>query len=161
MFALPRFWFGGVDVHTHRGYSPGCSVRGCVSLGDMEDNEKMRIVVFEGTKLDRYRCEVCGQVELHTAGENNSCLNCGCLMVKVSPEKMEDPVGEPERKQDQISQKVNPVNEFIPGVTPKCCRYCSNCSGKEGRGNGTKYICRLSGAKFGPNLGCEAFAPVD
>lgn len=41
----------------------------------------MRIVVYQGTKLTRYRCDVCGQVEVLTDGENAICQNCGSEMV--------------------------------------------------------------------------------
>lgn len=136
MFALPRFWFGGVDVHTHRGYSPGCSVRGCVSLGDMEDNEEMRILVKKGETLFRYGCRLCGQIELLSKDEDRTCLNCGASMLPVNedgsfPESVKEKTPETDQKP---KHKGGRPRKAQPGT-------CSAC--KNALRNDTGYTCEL------------------
>lgn len=39
----------------------------------------------------------------------------------------------------------------------KICKFCAHCTGHTGHARAIKYTCGLSGAEFGPKLGCDAF----
>ena len=96
----------------------------------MEDNE-IRIVVYQGTKFERYRCDVCGQVELHSAEETHTCGNCGCLMVKDAQEKTENPVREPEQKPKRKGGRPRKAQQGT-------CAACKNALRNE-----TGYTCEI------------------
>ena len=78
-----------------------------------------------------------------------------CPLPSLVPEeeKPADPIPDPEKKEPQMHQET----DFSPKRIPHVCKTCDNEAGKEGRGGGTKYTCGLSGAQFGPGLGCDAW----
>ena len=95
---------------------------------------------------------------------NEKYVNCeaGLTLVALPPdypkdafmERPKDPVPDPPSTSDEEPEEVPKKKYERDGGT---CRNCVHCSGFTGKGRGTKYTCELSGAEFGPDLGCDAF----
>lgn len=99
----------------------------------------MRIVVYQGTKLTRYRCDVCGQVELHSAEETHTCSNCECLMVKDVQEKPDNPVkSDQENVQQKPKRKGGRPRKNQPLEKTGTCSDCKNALR-----NTTGYTCEI------------------
>ena len=80
-------------------------------------------------------------------------LNEVIAIVEKVTQAVEPPVMPEPEKQPETDAKEEPKK----GAEARICKFCVHCTGRIGHARASRYICGLSDAEFGPNLGCEAF----